>query len=331
MIPLPMKTADDIRYLSRADVISAGVPMSAIIEALEAGFVEKGHGRVEMPPKPGIHPQRDAFIHAMPAFVPGAKVAGLKWVSGFPQNLSRQLPYIGGLLILNDVETGFPRCIMDCTWITGMRTGAATAVAAKRLARAESRCVAILGCGVQGRCNIAALKAAFPGVDRVQAYDLNPAAAFALSTEAQERFQLTVTICHTAREACRDADIVVTSGPIHKEPAPVISRSWLAPGVFLSPVDFDSYLKPEVFAAADLFYTDDVAQQQYYRQTGYFSALPPPHGDLGELLVERKRGRGPGDDITIAMNLGIALADMVTARLVHDAAVRRNLGTMLPA
>lgn len=326
-----MKKANDILYLSRADVMATQVAMAGIIQAVEAVFVEKGHGRVEMPPKPGIHPRPDAFIHAMPAYVPAMKVAGLKWVSGFPQNMSRQLPYISGLLILNDVETGFPLSVMDCTWITGMRTGAATAVAAKRLARPDSRCVGILGCGIQGRCNLEALKTAFPGLARVQAYDLNPAAAFALSEEARTRFQLDVAICQTAREACADADIIVTAGPILKDPAPVIERSWLAPGVFLSPVDFDSYLKPEIFAAADLFYTDDVAQQEYYRKIGYFSKVPAPQGDLGDLLVERKRGRQAGDDIAIAMNLGIALEDMSTARLVYEAALQRKLGTRLPA
>jgi len=326
-----MQPAGEILYLSRADVIAAQVTMPAIIAAVEAAFAEKGHGRVEMPPKPGIHPRPDAFIHAMPAYVPAMQVAGLKWVSGFPQNMSRHLPYISGLLILNDVETGFPLCVMDCTWITGMRTGAATAVAAKRLARPDSRCVGILGCGVQGRCNLEALKSAFPGLARVQAYDLNPAAAAALTQEAKARFQLESVICASAREACADADLIVTAGPILKEPSPVIERSWLAPGVFLSPVDFDSYVKPEVFKAADLFYTDDVAQQEYYRQIGYFSQVPPPQGDLGDLLAGRKRGRQAGDDITIAMNLGIALEDMCTARLVHEAARQRQIGTRLPA
>src|SRR5437016_10094428 len=116
-------------YLSRADVIKAGLAMEDIISAVEAVFVEKGNGRVEMPPKPGIHPLPDAFIHAMPAYIPSMKSAGLKWVSGFPQNQARGLPYINGLMILNDPTTGVPVSVMDCTWITAQRTGAATAVA----------------------------------------------------------------------------------------------------------------------------------------------------------------------------------------------------------
>ena len=122
-----------ILYLSRADVEATGVSMADIINALESAFRELGEGRVEMPPKPGVHSQPDAFIHAMPAYIPALQAIGVKWVSGYPENYKRGLPYITGLLILNDVETGMPLAVMDCTWITAKRTGAATAVAARYL------------------------------------------------------------------------------------------------------------------------------------------------------------------------------------------------------
>src|SRR2546426_8732864 len=146
-----------ILYLSRADVEAARVPMKAIIDRLEIALGEKGRGRVEMPPKPGIHPGppgNDTFIHAMPASVPTLGAAGVKWVSGFPGNQSRGLPYISGLLILNDPETGMPKAVMDATWITAMRTGAATAVAVRHLARPAAVSVGLLGCGVQARTDL---------------------------------------------------------------------------------------------------------------------------------------------------------------------------------
>ncbi|HXI04634.1 MAG TPA: hypothetical protein VNI57_15775, partial [Candidatus Saccharimonadales bacterium] len=130
--------AGEILYLSRADVEAAAVGMPEIIERVEAAFREKGEGRAEMPPKPGIHPGapgEDNFIHAMPALLPRMGAAGIKWVSGFPGNRDRGLPYITGLLILNDPETGLPRAVIDASWITAMRTAAATAVAARHLAR----------------------------------------------------------------------------------------------------------------------------------------------------------------------------------------------------
>ena len=106
--------AKKILYLSQADVISTGLGMKEIIQLVEKAFFEKGNGWVEMPPKPGIHPGGgDNFIHAMPAYIPALNSAGIKWVSGFPGNVERGLPYISGLLILNDPETGIPLAVMD--------------------------------------------------------------------------------------------------------------------------------------------------------------------------------------------------------------------------
>src|SRR5271166_2637595 len=156
------RLGQQLLYLSYADVAAAGPGMAEIITALEHMFREKGDGRVEMPPKIGIHTMPDAFLHAMPAAIPSQKAAGMKWVGGYPDNSKRGLPYITGLLVLNDPETGVPVALMDCTWITAQRTGAATAVAAKYLARPESSAVGILGCGVQGRSNLEALKISFP-------------------------------------------------------------------------------------------------------------------------------------------------------------------------
>src|SRR5512135_2021668 len=122
-------TEHQVLYLSRADVESVDLSMKEIIDLLEKAFLEKGNGRVEMPPKIGIHTMPDAFIHAMPAAIAGQNAAGMKWVGGYPDNGKRGLPYITGLLVLNDPETGVPIALMDCTWITAQRTGAATAVA----------------------------------------------------------------------------------------------------------------------------------------------------------------------------------------------------------
>src|SRR5882762_2724113 len=88
------ESTQTLLYLSRADVERVGLSMAEIIAAVEAVFVEKGHARVEMPPKPGIHPRPDAFIHAMPAYIPSVESAGMKWVSGYPANQKKGLPYI---------------------------------------------------------------------------------------------------------------------------------------------------------------------------------------------------------------------------------------------
>ena len=318
-----------LRYLSYGDVASVGMTMAEILEAVEEGFRQKGEGRVEMPPKPGIHTMPDAFTHAMLAYVPAAHAAGVKWVSGYPENYKRGLPYISGLLILNDPETGIPIAVMDCIWITAMRTGAATAVAAGRLARKDSRLVAVLGCGVQGRSNIEALKVVLPGLSEVRAFDILPGAQEKFLRESESMFGMTPYPARDPEDAVRGADIVVTAGPIHKNPSPVIRHEWLKPGAFVSPVDFDSYVRPDVFRRADKFYTDDVSQQRYYVRVGYFKGIPEPMGDLGEVITGAKPGREADDELTVSLNLGLALEDMVVGIRILRAAEEKGIGTLL--
>lgn len=316
-------------YLSYRDVEQAALPMSAIIDRLEAMFREKGEGRVEMPPKPGIHPRPDAFIHAMPAYIPEMNAAGIKWVSGYPQNQARGLPYINGLLVLNDPDTGVPVAVMDCTWITAMRTGAATAVAAKRLARPESSSAGILACGVQGRSNLEALACVLP-LRAVKAYDVRREVAERFASEMGAKLGLPIDVVDTPRAAVAGLDVVVTSGPILKSPTPAIEAGWLAPGAFASPVDFDSYWTGAAQREIDVLATDDRRQLDYYREAGYFRETPAPHADLGELVTGRRPGRRDARQRTMSINLGIALEDMATAVAVHARASERGLGRMLP-
>jgi ornithine cyclodeaminase/alanine dehydrogenase-like protein (mu-crystallin family) len=317
-------------YLSQKDVASVGLPMSEIIHALEIAFREKGEGRTEMPPKPGIHPGGgDNFIHAMPAYIPALKCAGIKWVSGFTENSKRGLPYISGLLILNDVETGFPVAVMDGTWITGMRTGAATALSARFLARPDSSVVGILGCGTQGRTNLEALKVLFP-VKKVMAYDIVPGIARRYALEMEERFALEVVPVATPREAVKGCDMVVTAGPILRKPHRTIWAGWLDKGSFASLVDFDSYWHPNAMREASKFCTDDVAQLLHYREAGYFQDIPPIHADLGELAAGRKAGRENPEEKTMTANLGLAIDDMAVAAKIYERALKMGIGIRLP-
>ncbi len=317
-----------ILYLSQSDVASVGVTMREIIEALEVAFREHGEGRVEMPPKPGVHTRPDAFIHAMPAYIPALHSVGMKWVSGYPENYQRGLPYITGLLILNDEETGVPLTVMDCTWITAMRTGAATAVAARYLARPDAETVGILGCGVQGRSNLEALGILFP-LRRVIAYDVLREQMDRFANDAEERWGLQVVKARQPREAVRGCDLVVTAGPILRRPHATIKAGWLEEGAFASLVDFDSYWDGAAMREVDKFCTDDIPQLAHYREAGYFQDIPPIHATVGELVAGKKRGRETRKERTMTCNLGLALDDVATGSLVYRRAVERGTGTWL--
>jgi ornithine cyclodeaminase/alanine dehydrogenase-like protein (mu-crystallin family) len=320
----------EILYLSRTEIENLKIPIQDVIKVVEEAFREKAKEKVEVPPKPGIHPQKDAFIHAMPAYLPKSKVAGVKWVSGFPENPKHGLPYISGLLILNDLETGFPICVMDCTWVTAKRTGAATAVAAKHLAKEDSQTLGILGCGVQGRNNLEALLAMFKSLEEVKAYDVSADNLHRYVQDMTAKHGIKIVPAESPRKAVENCNIVITAGPILKNPQPVIEAAWFKDGGFACPLDFDSYWKPETMHSMDKFCTDDKEQLAYYRTQGYFSGIPSVYAELSEIISGEKPGRENHKERIMSMNLGLAIEDMATAKLVYERAKKEGAGTKLP-
>lgn len=322
----------EVLYLSRKDVEDTKLSMADIITAVEKGFVEMGNDRVEMPPKPGIHPGEggDNFIHAMPAFIPGMNSAGVKWVSGYPPNQAKGLPYIMGLLIFNDPETGAARSVMDCTWITAMRTGAASAVSAKYLARPESATIGILACGVQGHTNLEAMSVLFP-LKQVFAFDPHPEQAEKLAGFSQDTLGIKADVVTDPRKAVSGCDIVVTSGPILKTPHETIKAGWVDEGAFVSCVDFDSFFSRDALNEAAKWTTDNLAQYNHYKDDmGYFQNCPAVYAELGELVTGKKAGRENPQEKLFAANLGLAMEDMAVAPLIYQRAVEKKIGTWLP-
>jgi len=317
-------------YLSYQDVVDVGLTMPEIIESMEKMFIAKGRGRTEMPPKPGIHPGKSGgFMHAMPASIPDLKSAGIKWVSAFPENPARGLPYISGLLIFNDVQTGLPLAVMDGVWMTAKRTGAASAISARHLARPDSSVMGILGCGVQGRSHVEALRVRFP-LKKVMAYDTHPEARKQYVTEISANFGLEAVAVDTPQEAVTGCDIVVTAGPMTKTPHATIQPGWLDEGAFASLVDYDAYWQPAAMQATDIFCTDDTNQFRAAQQAGYFKDIPDLHADLGELASGQKQGRQTPAERTMTANLGLALDDMAVAPLLYRKAIDKGIGTWLP-
>ena len=193
----------DMTLLSRRDILDLDIGIGKIISLVEAGMAEHGRGRVENPPKPGIHATPNSFIHAMPAYFKDLGIGGMKWVAGYPDNREIGLPQIMGTLILNDMRTGAPLCLMDATWITAVRTAAASAVTAKYCARCDSRVLGVVGAGVQGRYNLLALKEVLPSIAKVKVIDVNRGAAESFRKELGERIGVEITVCEDVESVAR--------------------------------------------------------------------------------------------------------------------------------
>ena len=323
----------ELVYLSRADVENLGMSMREVLDALDRGFAAKGRGNTEMPPKPGIHTLPDCFIHAMPAYVKELGVAGLKWVSGYPPNPAKGLPYISGLLVLNDCETGLPLAVMDCAWITAMRTGASVGISAKYLARAGSETAAIIGCGVQARTSLMALVETLSSLTEVRCYDLFSEAAERFITDMAAMFPaLRFVSCASAAEAVRPADVVVTAVPIVVDPKPDLDAGMLKEGGLAVSLDYDSAWTGAAMRGCDKFCSDDIGQLLATKEHGvYFAGIPQAiYADLGELAAGLKPGRESQRERIFSMNMGIAVDDMVTAKVLYERALEREAGVHLP-
>ena len=286
-----------------------------------------------MPPKRGIHTRPDAFIHAMPAYVGGMDTAGLKWVSGYPKNTGKGLPYITGLLILNDPETGIPLAIMDCAWITAMRTGASTGISAKYLATKGSRMIGILGCGVQARTSLMALVETLPELSTVKCYDLYPEATKRFIVEMNQLFPgLCIKGCENPAEMIEGAEVIVSAIPIVAKPKPPLDAGMMKMGGLAVSLDYDAAWTSSAMKECNKFISDDVDQLLFTKKEGiYFSGIPEDiDADLGEVVAGLKPGRQDPMERIFSMNMGIAVDDMVTAKYVYEKALEEKAGVRLP-
>jgi ornithine cyclodeaminase/alanine dehydrogenase len=196
----------------------------------------------------------------MPAYLHDSDVAAVKWVSGYPQTPLRGLPYINGLIVVNG-ETGLPQAIIDAGEITAARTAAASGACLRALGPDGWRDVALLGFGEQGRYHAKVVEALNPRA-RLHIYDPRVPAA----SDPKADVALDVQVHSDAQAAVRGTQIVITTGPIVKNPSPALDRDWLSWPSLLLPVDFDFYLKSDAVTAADLFVVDDIGQYDYYRK-----------------------------------------------------------------
>lgn len=317
-----------VRYLSSRVVGEVEVTHAAVREVVKADLRAKADGLVENPPKPGIHPLPNAFIHAMPAFVEPQQVAGMKWVSGFPDNPRRGLPYIAGVIVLNDASTGLPTTIMDASRVTALRTACVSAVAIELLRKAPPERVAVIGCGVQGRTHLEMLGELFPGLTEVRLYD-----AIASVSEAAEREYATLgnyRAVPTLEDAVRAADVIVTA-VAEREQGDVIREEWLDEAALLVPLANDFGWAPEALSSSSALIVDDTAQYEHFREIGELArsdGCPAPI-ELCDVLVGRADVPGIGRSRVYALNLGLAIHDVAVAAHVAQRAEESGYGQLL--
>lgn len=309
--------------LSQKDILTLDIGIGKVISLVEAGMAEHGRGRVENPPKPGLHATPNSFLHAMPAYFRDLGIGGVKWVAGYPDNRAVGLPQIMGTLILNDMQTGVPLCLMDATWITAVRTAATSAVTAKYCARKDARVLGVVGAGVQGRYNLIALKEVLPSLSRAKVTDVDRRTAEAFRKELEERTGVEITVCDDAESVARGSDIVVTA--TQRLPKPLIRDEWFEKGCLGLGLEIARAWYGEALHNADKFVTDDWEQAKFFDSQGAFpSGLPSRYIELGRIVIGQEKGREREEERIMAINTGLALADIIVAHHVYEIASKRG-------
>jgi len=319
--------------LTRGDV-AALLTLDECIAAVEEAFALQGAGRALGPGVLGLHvPDGGFHIKAAGLGLSRLYVAA-KLNANFPGNAARWgLPTIQGVVVLSDGETGRPLALMDSMEITVLRTGAATAVAARHLARPEARVATIVGCGRQGRIQLAAL-ARVRRLERAYAVDLDAGAARRFADEMSTDLGLDVRPAVALAPVVPLSDICVTCTPSR---APLLHRADVAPGTFIAAVGADNEDKVEIEPAlmvAGTVVVDSLEQcatigdLHHALARGILSAADV-HATLADVVAGHKPGRTSADEITIFDSTGVAIEDVAAAAAVYEKAVGGGRGTTI--
>ncbi|HKE95192.1 MAG TPA: hypothetical protein VKB34_12850 [Povalibacter sp.] len=304
--------------LSQSEVLAA-IDMRGALMAVEEVFRLHGRRQVQMPPKVYLDlPGGD--VRAMPAYAAPLGYASIKNINMHPGN--HGIPSIIGTLILFDPPTGFPLAVMDATAITRLRTGAASGVATRLLARADAAVLSLIGAGNQALTQLEAILAVRPRIEHVLVHDLDPDRAAAFARMAADRFGVVVQIAASAEDAVRQADILTTITPAR---TPVVQAEWVRPGTHINAIGADAAGKQELasaLTAAARVIVDDMEQATHSGEvnvplsSGVFRESDI-HGELGHVVAGVKPGRQNPTDITIFDSTGLALQDLACAAHVY--------------
>ncbi len=310
--------------LSRSDVFAL-LTLPDCIEAVEDAFRLHAAGRTLRPGVLSVRAEGGGFHIKAAGLVGERRYFAAKTNANFPDNPRRAgLPTIQGTVVLADAGNGAPLAVMDSGSVTALRTGAATAVAARHLARPDARVATVVGCGVQGEIQLAALAAVLP-LERAWVVDLDAARADALAQRASRTLGIRVERATDLRAAVRGSDVCVTCTPARR---PVLARADVPAGAFVAAVGADSEgkqeLEPALVASATLVVDvleqcAEIGELQHALAAGLLTR-EQVHAELADVVAGRRPGRTRAEEITVFDSSGTALEDVAAAVAVYEKA-----------
>ena len=304
------------------------------IVAVEQAFRIFGEGKAIPPAVLSVHMPDGGFHVKAGVLHLGRQYFAAKVNGNFSENASRfSLPTIQGVIVLCDAENGSPLAVMDSREITSLRTAAATGVAAKYLARKDSRTVTICGCGNQGRVQAIAISRIYP-LDTLFVYDKTAEQAENLARQLTADLGIPITSVSDLPAAVRQSDICVTCTTSHK---PFLGPEDVLPGTFVAAVGADNPEKQELHPAlmAKSKIVADILEQcagmgdLHHAIAAGVVTRADVHAELSEIVAGKKPGRESDHELTIFDSTGMALQDVATAAFVYEKAQRQGSGVRL--
>lgn len=309
-----------LRYITDEEVRGA-LTMPEAIRAVKEAFIQLSTGQARVPARTSLEiPEFRTTALVMPAYLPRSKRLGLKLISLCEDNPAKGLPMAQAVAILMDAELGTPLAVLDASYLTAVRTGAASGAATDALARKEARVAAIFGCGVQGKAQLEAVAAVRP-IRKAFVFDINPRTAAAFAEEMRRKLAMDVEPA-TSPEVLREADVISTATT---SSVPVFSDAHLKPGVHINAIgSYKPHVREipgETIRRAKVF----VDQRQACLEEAGDLIIPLRENligeghiraEIGEVLAGLKPGRNSEDEITVFKSVGNAVQDLALASLV---------------
>lgn len=314
--------------------IRALLSLDECIEAVERAFRLYGEGKAAAPGVLSMHTQNGGFHIKAGMLGLSREYFAAKVNGNFSGNPARfGLPTIQGLIVLCDAEKGTPLAVMDSRDVTTLRTGAATAVAAKYLARADSAIVTICGCGNQGRVQLRALTRV-RRITSVLAYDSDRQQASRFAEELGSELKIVITPVIDIAAAMRQSDICVTCTPSQK---PLLGPNDAKPGLFIAAVGADNPHKQEIHSdlmARCKIVCDVVAQcalmgDLHHALDAQVVTMADVYAELGEIVAGHKPGRESEEETILFDSTGMALQDVAAAATLFERAEKKGSGVRL--
>jgi alanine dehydrogenase len=312
--------------LTRDDLASV-LTMEDCLISVEEAFRSYGQGKTPEPKSIGLHAAAGTFhIKAAMADVFAAKIN-----ANFPGNPGQhRLPTVQGIILVMDLDRGTPLAILDSTLITTLRTAAATAVAAKYLARHDASTVTVIGCGTQGRASLEALRLVRP-LSNAYAYDADPVAADRFAGEMSTALGFSVEAVSSLEKAVANSDIVVTCTTSRE---PILHERHLHPGLFIAAVGADNPQKQELDPSllrasrvvADILDQAATMGDLHHALDAGVLTLDEVHGELADVICGRVSGRTEDAEVFVFDSTGTALQDVAVASLAFARATKRGAG-----